>query len=68
MKVTFKKDWFFGGDKKDENGISDWVRGYKASNGKYIEVGKTMSSYRWYEVDGKSFGTLKEAKKYCEEA
>lgn len=36
MKVTFKRNWFFGGDHKD--GISDWICGYKASNGMYIEV------------------------------
>ena len=64
MKITFKRMWFFGGDQKDERGISDWVCGYKASNGKIIEVGKSMTSYKWYEVDGKSFDLLKEAKDY----
>ena len=63
-KVTFKRQWFFGGDKKDEIGISDWVCGYKASNGKYIEVGLTATNYKWYEVEGESFDTLKEAKEY----
>jgi hypothetical protein len=66
MKVTFKRDWFFGGDHKDENGISDWICGYKASNGMLIEVqtGFNCNSRKWYLVNGKSFDTLKEAKEY----
>lgn len=66
MKVTFKRVWFFGGDKKDEAGMSDWICGYCASNGMYIEAktGFTNVNMKWYEVNGKSFDTLREAKEY----
>ena len=64
MTITFKRKWFFGGDYKD--GSDDWVCGYEASNGKYIENHSSFcnDNVRWYVVDGKSFDTLKEAKAY----
>lgn len=64
MRLTFKRDWFFGGNHKD--GISDWICGYKASNGMYIEVqmGFNCNGEKWYSVNEKSFDTLKEAKEY----
>ena len=63
--VKFAKEWFFGGSKKD-NSIDDYVDRYVASNGAIIECkyGFTSFSNRWYEVDGKHFDTLAEAKAY----
>lgn len=64
MKVTFKRQWFFGGDTKDE--LSDWVCAYKASTGETIEIESCFDNenIRWYIVDGKSFDYLKQAKAY----
>lgn len=64
-KITFKHHWFFGGEKKD--GSNDYVIGYHASNGKYIDIVESFDNCRdrYYKVDGKIFYTLKESKEYC---
>ena len=63
--MKFKKVWFFGRETKDTT-IDDYITRYIADNGKVIECqyGFTNASSRWYEADGKSFDTLKEAKEY----
>lgn len=54
-----------------ENGKADptdYVIGYRAENGKKIEVVSLINtSAKWYKVDGWSYDTLKEAKKHIEE-
>jgi hypothetical protein len=64
MNITFKKQWFFGGDIKDDD--NDWICAYAASTGETIKVETCFSneSIRWYMVDGKSFDYLKLAKAY----
>ena len=63
--IKFRRVYLIGG----ENGKADptdYVVGYKASNGKYIEIKELINNaYRWYVVDGKSFETLKQAKSAC---
>lgn len=63
--MKFKKVYMLGGDKKLE-GLDDYITAYVAENGKRIECmhGWTNWSFAWYEVDGKCFDTLKEAKAY----
>lgn len=64
MTITFKRKWFFGGDKREEP--NDWVCGYEASNGECIDIHYAFcnDNVRWYVVDDKSFDTLKSAKAY----
>lgn len=65
VNVTFHRVYLVGGEsgKADQ---TDYVVGYKASNGKYIEIrGLVNNSLRWYVVDGVSFDTLKQAKSAC---
>ena len=70
--MKYKRVWFFGGDKRLEpDGYvpseDDFVTAYIAENGKRIECRYGFYSIsRWYEVDGKQFYTLKEAKGYIE--
>jgi hypothetical protein len=63
-KITFKKNYFFGGDRKDD--AHDYVVGYTASNGAYIEAVEYEFTGRidHYTVNGIPFATLKEAKDY----
>jgi hypothetical protein len=66
MKITFKKIYFFGGDTKlDSDELEDYVAAYEASNGKRIDVIYSTYTTKYYEVDGKYFETLKEAKMFC---
>ena len=63
--MTFRRVYLIGGDagKVDP---TDYIVGYRASNGKYIEIKELIdNSFRWYEVDGKSYSTLVQAKAAC---
>ena len=65
--MKFTKDYMIGGLKgKDDS--TDYIVGYKAENGMYIEIKELIdNTYRWYKVnDGKEFQYLKDAKAYCE--
>lgn len=64
--MKFKRVYLIGGEAgKDDN--TDYVVGYRAENGMYIEIKELVdNTYRWYMVGGKEFGTLKAAKEYCE--
>ena len=65
ISMKFVRVYLIGGEtgKADD---TDYVIGYKASNGKYIEIKELIdSSFRWYVVDGVSFSTLKQAKAAC---
>lgn len=63
--MKFKRSYLIGG----LNGMddpTDYVVGYQADNGKFIDIHSLIGeTYRWYSVDGKEFDTLKEAKQYC---
>ena len=64
-KITFKRHYFFGGDKKD--GFSDYIDYYVASTGQKIEIvqhGFYSNSAYVYTVNEMIFNTLKEAKEY----
>ncbi len=64
--MKFKKVYLFGGTngKTDD---TDYIIGYKAENGKYIEIVELIDgSYHWYKVDNKEFFTLKSAKSFVE--
>ena len=65
--MKYKRYYFFGGEKKDKDASEDWVDHYIAENGKRINCcyGFYVTD-KWYEVDGRTFSTLKEAKEYCE--
>ena len=65
--MKYRRVWFFGGDKK-ENDIDDYITSYVAENGKVMAVKHSFMcwSTRWYEVEGKSFFTLKDAKAFVE--
>ena len=63
--MKFKKVYMLGGlnGKADP---TDYVIGYVAENGAYIEIKELInSSYRWYAVNGHEYNTLKEAKAAC---
>ena len=65
MKMAFKRDYLIGGlnGKADP---TDYVVGYQADNGMYIEIRSiTGETFRWYRVNGKEFEKLKDAKEYC---
>lgn len=67
MKITYKRKYFFGGNTRSYNGSAeDYITAYVASNGKYISVIYTSNTMKHYDVDGKYFETLSEAKSYCE--
>ena len=60
MKYT--KIWCYG-DKNGRNGEDDFVVSYEAENGMVIDKNFFPQDYI---VEGRRFGTLKEAKRYCE--
>ena len=64
--MKFTRVYLIGGEAgKDDD--TDYVVGYRAENGMYIEIKELVdNTYRWYMVGGKEFGTLKDAKAYCE--
>lgn len=64
--MKFQKWWFLGGEKKNED-MDDYIEKYIAENGMEIQCGHGFNNWnnKWYEVDGKYFSTLKEAKEYC---
>ena len=63
--MKFKRIYMVGG----ENGKADptdYVVGYKAENGKRIEIMSLLNTPgRWYEVNGRHYFTLKDAKAAC---
>ena len=65
-EMKFKREWFFGGEKKDTE-MEDWVSAYVREDGLRIEVKYAFGNNhdRWYEVGGRWFSTLKAAKAYC---
>lgn len=67
-RMKFRKEYAYGGDKKADE--DDYVKAYIAENGKRIEAkwGPLSDSYKHYEVDGKWFERLKDAKEYCANA
>lgn len=64
--MKFKRIYCFGRENGKVN-ESDFVVGYIADNGKTIDVKFLFGneSFRNYEVDGKFYSTLKEAKAAC---
>lgn len=66
--MKYKRVYLIGGTNgKDDH--TDYVIGYKAEDGSYIEkrwCGLSVNSAMWYAVDGHEFLTLREAKSYCE--
>lgn len=66
--MKYKKEWFFGGDKKDEDapGVGDYVSAYVAENGERIEVCYSTNSSKYYTTCGDVFYSLKDAKDYLE--
>ena len=63
--MKFTRIYLIGGTNGKANN-TDYVIGYKAENGKVIIIRELInSSFRWYEVDGKSYETLKQAKAAC---
>lgn len=64
--MKFKRDYLIGGT-NGKNNPSDYVVGYLADNGMYIDIVELINStFRWYRVGNKSFELLKHAKAYCE--
>ena len=68
-KITFKRHYFFGGDKKAVDPYvqdSDWIDYYMSSNGHKIDVCTSWSDWeKWYKIDNNVIcDTLKEAKEY----
>ncbi len=65
--MKYKRYYFFGGEKRDQESNEDWVDHYIAENGMKIECKYGFyATDKWYEVNGKTFGTLREAKDFCE--
>ena len=65
--MTFKRKYLIGG-LNGKASSEDFVVGYQADNGKYIDIRFLFGneSFREYVVDGKTFSTLAEAKAYCQ--
>lgn len=63
--IKFHRVYLIGGESGKAD-LTDYVVGYMASNGKYIEIKETIdNSFRWYVVEGKTFETLARAKAAC---
>lgn len=67
MKLRYSRIYLSGRNKAEDS--TDYIVGYKVSNGMYIDiksVGLCANSFTYYEVNGKQFNTLREAKNYLE--